>query len=46
MPLAFAQKQAFSHMENIGHFIILILHIQLRRAKFSPILFWSTYIST
>ena len=39
MPLEFPRAQLFSHMKNIGHFIILILHIQLRRAKFSPILF-------
>ena len=39
MPLEFAQTETFSHMKNIGHFIILILHTQLGRVKFSPILF-------
>ena len=39
MPLEFDWAQTFSHMKNIGHFIILILHIQLQCAKISPILF-------
>ena len=38
MPFEFAQTQTFSHMKNIGHFIILNLHIQLQCAKISPIL--------
>ena len=39
MPLEFPLAQKLSQFNNIGQSVMLLLHIQLQRAKFSPILF-------